>query len=100
MDYLVVSSENIIPSLMDFQLEKELQMSGRGDMPDAYFPTILHLSMFLSLLLQPHDSLIGVSMQAELRDISAAYRKKTIPRSKEMVGVLHFIFINLRWCCV
>jgi hypothetical protein len=74
-DNVVLSTENILPNLVEFAVQKEVQLSPRPELPDAYFMNVINLNIF--------------QIQADIRNVEFAYRKKSFPKM-EVHCISHF----------
>eukprot|EP00158_Paraphelidium_tribonemae_P009744 Partr_v1_DN28947_c0_g1_i1_m24981 putative Conserved hypothetical protein len=64
-DNIVFATENLVPTLVEFKVENQVQVSPRPDLPDAYCLNVNTMDI--------------MQIQADLRDVEFAYKKKSFP---------------------
>ena len=69
LENVVLAAENIIPSMIEFKVENQVQVSPLPSLPNAYFLNIITLDI--------------LQIQADIRNVEFAYRKKTFPRVRD-----------------
>lgn len=76
LDNVIISGAQIIPNLVEFRMENELQLSPRPELPDSYFLNIINFAVY--------------QIQANIHNVEYAIRKKTFPRFED-VGLANII---------
>jgi hypothetical protein len=76
LDNVILSGPQIIPSLIEFRVENELQLSPRPELPDAYFLNVVHLAVY--------------QVQVNIRNVEFAIRKKKFPTFED-VGLANIV---------